>query len=194
MIEGAFNKKFITFSGLPQLESVSGETLKEKVKNLENAHWEMNTNIQKVFELILTNGKMFNVSQENMPELIFLFSDMQFDEATNNEQTNFEAIREQYANAGYLLPKIVFWNLRGNSKDFPVVKDTENTLLISGFSADILELILNKEEITPMLFLRKILDGERYSRVKVADEQFKINVIPPELHLDHNNNENCVLN
>ena len=64
------------------------------------------------------------------------------------------------------MPKIIFWNLRGDTRDFPLKSDTNNTILLSGFSPTLLNSILKGDEITPYLIIRKIIDSERYNIIK----------------------------
>lgn len=166
LTEGPFHNKFFTFSSTPKLEEVKGDSLLERVKNISNAHWEMSTNIQAVFEVLLSSAKMFECPEEKMPKTIFVFSDMQFDQAGRNMTTNWEQIKEQYREAGYALPRLVFWNLSGKTFDFPVTANESNVSLISGFSADLLKMIIEGEDLSPVELMLKTIRGPRYDRVK----------------------------
>ena len=104
-----------------------------------------------------------------MPTTLFILSDMQFNTACGtNERTNFEEIERKYQEAGYQRAKIVFWNLRGNhtTLEFPVPsKDVQNCVLISGFSPDVIELLLDNIIPTPYTIMRKAIDAKRYERI-----------------------------
>ena len=91
----AFKDYFITFSGNPQLQKIEGNSLHEKIHNLKNAEWNMNTNLQRVFDLVLDRAKAKNVPQEDMPQALIIISDMQFDCACTY-RTNFEVIEKRY--------------------------------------------------------------------------------------------------
>ncbi len=84
--------------------------------------------------------------------------------------TNWEAIEKKYAKSGYERPTIVFWNLRGDTLDFPVTNDVPNTALVGGFSADILNLLMDGNVPNPYEVMRKAIDNPRYARV-VAHEK-----------------------
>ena len=64
---GAFRNHFITFSEKPQLVEIKGETILEKVRYCHNYNEVANTNIQKVFELILRAAVKNQVPQSEMP-------------------------------------------------------------------------------------------------------------------------------
>ena len=94
--------------------------------------------------------------------------------------TNHEILVEIFRNAGiqtcgqpYVLPRMVYWNLRGGV-GFPVQADTPNTQMVSGFSPDLLTLVLENrvddyEEVpdpTPWDVVVKVLEDERYAVVR----------------------------
>ncbi|KAL3614064.1 hypothetical protein CASFOL_042138 [Castilleja foliolosa] len=78
--------KLITFSADPELQTVVGGSLKEKTEFVRKMEWGANTNFQKVFDLLLqvaVNGKL---KPEQMIKRLFVFSDMEFDQASANQQ------------------------------------------------------------------------------------------------------------
>jgi hypothetical protein len=123
----------------------------------------------KAFDLILNTARMFNVPAEQMPKTLYIFSDMQFNEACpENRRTNFQVIEQKYRDAGYVRPNIVYWNLRGDTVDFPVEKDVPNTALVSGFSQAILQIFMNGTIVSPYHAMRVAIDAPRYSRITLA--------------------------
>jgi len=174
LTNGPFHGKFFTFSSSPQLESVKGSTLYEKVQNMNKSHWDMSTNIQAVFDTLLSSAKMFGCTDSQMPKTIFIFSDMQFDVACGtNISTNWHIIKAKYQEAGYTLPRLVFWNLRGNTVDFPVSATEDNVALISGFSADLLKMIIDGDNLNPVDLMLKVIRGQRYSHISLAQIELK---------------------
>lgn len=160
-----FKDMFLTFSGSPKLEVLKG-TLSQRVAQLEKAHWDMNTNLHKAFEEILRVAKKGNVSQEDMPNMLLILSDMQFDSCTRFDDSAQEMIKRKYAEAGYAVPKIVFWNLSpyGNGNT-PVRFDDKGVCHVSGFSPAIMKSVLSVEDLedfTPFNVMVRTLMNERY--------------------------------
>ena len=67
---GAFRNHFITFSEKPQLVEIKGETILDKVRYCHGFNEVANTNIQKVFELILRTAVKNKVPQAEMPSTL----------------------------------------------------------------------------------------------------------------------------
>jgi hypothetical protein len=169
--EGPYRHKLVTFSTTPELFEVPEGTLAEKVTAINQMNWNMSTNLQAVFDLLLKTAKLYSVSQEQMPQTLFIFSDMQFNVACeNNSRTNFAAIDAKYTAAGYTRPQIVFWNLRGDTVDFPVSVETPRTALVSGFSPSLMKLFVEGSDLNPYHVMRKAIDDTRYDRVKTHEE------------------------
>lgn len=154
-----FKDHFITFSSEPTLQHVTG-TLKAKADSMSVANWEMNTNINAVFNLILNTAKKNKVPEKDMPKICLIISDMQFDGTW--DQTNYSQIKSMYKQHGYELPKIIFWNVNyyGNN---PVKKDKENTTLISGYSPSIMKSILSQKDVTPYDQMLETIMNPRYN-------------------------------
>lgn len=163
---GAFKDKFITFSDSPSMESVKGHNIREKVQNLSHADWKMSTNLQSVFNLILTTAIKHNVPQSDMPDSVYIVSDMEFNWATGGN-TNYDAIRAKYELAGYKQPNLVFWNVNARNDQSPITHDSNGTCLVSGCSPSILKNLLSGTFVTPMGIMMDTLEDERYDRVVV---------------------------
>ncbi|KAI0018664.1 hypothetical protein F4780DRAFT_508436 [Xylariomycetidae sp. FL0641] len=168
-----FGGHFITFSGVPTVERIDlSKPLREKVDQLGRAHFQLNTNFVAVFEsLILPMAVKNKLKQEDMVKRVFVFSDMQFDQADLSARnhhalmsddpnatawsTSFEHIKGKYAEAGYEMPELVFWNLAGGRAGYqdgdggdptapkPVTADQEHTSLVSGYSQGMLKVFLD---------------------------------------------------
>lgn len=160
--KGAFKDTFLTFSGTPQLVTLKG-TLRQKITQMNDSTWAMNTNIEAAFLKILSVAKNGNVSQDEMPKKILILSDMQFDSCTRNpSQSAMAMIESQYQEAGYEVPQIIFWNL-SNSNGVPVEFDKSGTALISGFSPSILKSVLKAEDMTPRAVMLKTIMADTYN-------------------------------
>jgi hypothetical protein len=164
---GVFKDLFLTFSGNPKMEHLKG-TLSQKMTQMSKANWEMNTNLHAAFDEILkiaVNGK---VAQEDMPDMLLILSDMQFDACTRYDDTAMRMIKREYKDAGYEVPKIVFWNLSSYGKEngnTPVKFDKNGTAHVSGFSPSIMKHVLadDLEEFTPYNVMVNTLMNDRYA-------------------------------
>jgi hypothetical protein len=137
----AFKNRFITFHESPSWISLEGiGSLKDKVMKTMAAPWGGSTSFNSALEMILEVVIKHRLSPEDIPDLI-VFSDMQFNQAANYSETMHDVIKRRFAEAGiaicgvpYRAPKIIYWNLRGDTTGFPVNAHTPNTQMLSGFS------------------------------------------------------------
>ncbi|KAJ3044791.1 hypothetical protein HDV00_000668 [Rhizophlyctis rosea] len=144
-----FRGHIITFSAHPQFHKVQGDTLRAKVNNIARMHWEMNTHFQAVFNMILLRAQQAQLPPDQMIKTVFVFSDMQFDQASRGAtQTDHELIQQKFQAAGYDMPMMVYWNLNGHS-NVPVTKDTDKVALVSGYSGNLFKLFTEGKELPP---------------------------------------------
>jgi hypothetical protein len=148
------------------MEHLKG-TLSQKMKQMEKAHWDMNTNLHAAFDEILQIAVKGKVSQEDMPDMMLILSDMQFDQCTKYDDSAMQMIKRKYKDAGYDVPKIVFWNLSMAGKEngnTPVKFDKNGTALVSGFSPSVMKSVLanDLEDYTPYNVMLKTLMNSRY--------------------------------
>ncbi|KAL6888415.1 hypothetical protein ACP4OV_009441 [Aristida adscensionis] len=164
--------RVITFSERPELHAIAGETLSEKVSFVRDMEWGMNTNFQAVFDKILEVAVGAGVAPERMVRRVFVFSDMEFDEASEQPwETDHEAIVRKFTAAGYgaAVPEVVFWNLR-SSKAVPVEARQQGVALVSGFSKNLLKLFLDGCGIVnPRAVMEKAIAGPEYDKLAVFD-------------------------
>lgn len=166
-VSGPFHNHVITFSMQPTFHVLKDtDGLYQKCKSLLSSDWGMNTDLQKVFELILNQAQKHNLSQNDMPKKIFIFSDMQFDQAITPETTNYKEIENRYELAGYKKPDIIFWNLNGSTNDFPVSINDSGTVMLSGFSPCLLTSIMDGKELSSYGVLRTTLDSDNYKVIR----------------------------
>jgi len=164
--KGLFKDYFLTFSENSKLQHVRGDTLYDKMASIERADWDMSTNIQSAFDAILTAAKRSNASPDEMPKILYIISDMQFNVATGrNDQTNFEVAQQKFNEAGYELPHVVFWNCNAYGNDSPATKYDNHVTLISGSSQSTFQYVLAGK--TPMESMLDILSSDRYNKIVV---------------------------
>lgn len=165
-VKGPFQHNVITFNTTPQFVKICNGTLYERFTQIRNIPWGGSTNLQSTFELILNRAKQYNLKDEDLPKRLFIISDMQFNSIDYGQLTNFQAIDKMYKDSGYTRPQIVFWNVNGQSTDFPVSADDNGTCLVSGASPVILDAIIRTKNFNSYDVLRTALDSERYKQIK----------------------------
>lgn len=160
---GVFRDQFVTFSSRPELVQVRG-TLKQRYDTMARSTWNMSTDVQAVFKLILDSAVKHAVPESEMPTKILILSDMEFNTCvTNGESVSaMTMVEKEYAAAGYKLPQVVFWNLKGRSGNSPVTYNKTGTAMISGFSPSIVKSVLGGEEMTPISIMLKTVLANRY--------------------------------
>ena len=163
---GIFKNNFITFSENPQMVKIIGKDIVDKVNSFECEI--ANTDIDKVFELLLKTAVQNRTKQEELPSHLIIISDMEFDEGVNSKNgTNFEGWKKSFEEEGYKLPKIIFWNVAANTMGVPVTKYDNDVIMVSGFSTAILENIITLENYTPIDIMLDTL--KKY--VKILQEE-----------------------
>ena len=124
-----------------------------------------NTNIQRVFELVLKAAVKNHVPKEEMPSKIFIISDMEFDYCTEDcSLTNFEYAQKLFSEHGYRLPDLVFWNVNSRNRQQPVSVNDQGVALVSGCNARIFSM-LKSGILSPFALMMDVLGSERYAAI-----------------------------
>ena len=161
--EGKFKDTFLTFSDKPELLHLKGN-INQKIDQMVKSNWAMSTNLHKAFAKILDVAVKGGVPQEEMPAMVLILSDMQFNACVRHDDSAMQMIARKYAEAGYTLPKVVFWNLNAAYGNAPVKFDTSGTALVSGFSPAVVKPLLagDLETFTPESVMLKTIMDDRY--------------------------------
>lgn len=184
---GAYKNSFITFSSKPELIQVpeTADTLEKKLNFISKYDDCSNTDIGKVYRLILDVAKSRNVPKEEMIERVLIISDMEFDAAVtmsdtaanerarslseasldrscccSSKESTFEFYKKEFEAAGYELPEIVFWNVEARDTHLPVTMNEKGVKLVSGASANIFADVVSGDlkVVTPYEFMLQILE------------------------------------
>ena len=189
--KGAFKNKIITFSENPKLIDLSNaDSLAAKTRILRRYDECANTNIEAVFDLFLKIAKENNMSQEDLPKNIIIYSDMEFDRCTTCYEKSdrstygygwsrrtpvtkklFDEIKKRYERAGYKLPRLIFWNINSRTDTIPVIENDLGVALVSGFSTAIVKMVLSGK-LDPFECLVETLDNKRYDAVEAAIKRY----------------------
>lgn len=162
---GAFMNHFITFSENPQLVEIKGKDIYEKLKYSASFNEVANTDIQKVFELILRTAVRNKLPQSKLPATIYIVSDMEFDQCADGaEVTNFLHAKSQFEQHGYNLPTVVFWNVASRNQQQPVTLNEKGVVLVSGANPRVFSMITSGN-LSPYSFMLDTLGAERYAKI-----------------------------
>lgn len=182
-LQGVFHNKAITFSQSPQfIDLDQGNSLKERLE-IMRTHCEVaNTNIEAVFDMLLAMAVSKQVPADQMPKQVLIISDMEFDSATGRgyhwcgnglqlnksafDDTLFGSIEQRYVEAGYSMPRLIFWNVCGRSDAIPKVEGDNGICLLSGFSQNAMKVASHRDVKDPYESLIKTLDSTRYDKVQ----------------------------
>ena len=160
-LTGEFKNKFITFSMNPKIVEVKGKTIQEKYECLTRYDEAANTDIGKVYKLILRTYKHKDFKKEDAIDRIVIISDMEFDQCVEDASVStFEYFKKEFENIGYDMPEVVFWNVRARDVHFPVMNEF-GVKLVSGASAKIISMVTNNESKNAYDFMIECL--EKYS-------------------------------
>ena len=161
--KGAFKDLVMTFSSSPTLEKISG-TLSQRLNKMAKLHWEMGTNLHAAFDLLLQTALNGGVAEADMPKMLLIFSDMQFNSCVRFDDTALQMIRRKYEAAGYQMPAVVFWNLNATGDRQPVRFNEKGVVLVSGFSPSTMKAILaaDLDKFSPEAIMLQTVNVPRY--------------------------------
>lgn len=159
---GDFKDLFVTFSSNPEILKLNGNVV-ERVQQMIKSKWGMSTDLHAAMDIVLNTAINGKVPQEEMPSMLLILSDMQFNYCASFDDSAYQMIKRKYEAAGYVMPAIVFWNI--NSADnVPVRHDASGVALVSGFSPAILKSILKADvgSFTPEGIMMSAIMDPRY--------------------------------
>lgn len=169
---GPFANHFITFSSRPELIRFEGVDITDKFHRARRADWEMNTDLESVFKLLLRTAQKENTRPEDMPTRLYILSDMEFDGCLTDDwyshssqdevETLLEKIAREWKEAGYELPPVVFWNLNARQNNIPAMGGRFS--YVSGFSPVMIEQILSGVDGYDLMLMK--LMSERYAVIR----------------------------
>ena len=171
LCKGKFHNKFIPFSKTAKFVKIRGDTLAEQCKSIVQTSEIANTDFQAVFDCILDTYELWDVPPEEQITKLLVITDGQWDTMTNHSsKTHFEAAIDKFMISRKTFPSILFWNVAARTTDFPVPADQPNTCLMSGYSADLMRLIVDGEELDPLNLVLKAISDPRYNRITYESE------------------------
>ena len=168
--KGPFAGHYVSFSSRPQLIEVDGVDFCDKVQRIWSTNLCENTNIEATFNMLLNTAIQNKCSQDDLPQNIIVISDMEFDRGTGSyysygnssrsTQTLMEGIRAKWANYGYRMPHLIYWNVQARQNNIPEDIGCGLVSYVSGMSPSIFETIMSGKTGVDMMLEK--LDSKRY--------------------------------
>ena len=78
-------------------------------------------------------------------------------------------MKKKFKRNGYTIPNVVFWNVDSRHNAFHADKKREGVQLLSGSAVTIFEHLDEGIGMTPVEMMRKIIEGERYAGITIAE-------------------------
>lgn len=166
---GAFANKFMTFTDVPRIVDVTGNTLLEKYHTVTN-HVGFNTNLEAAFDAILSTAVRTKCPQADLPKALVIISDMEIDQWNGGSLTFTEEMRKRFADAGYEMPKLVYWNVDSRKDTLLASKNDPNAILVSGQSASTFKNLIKGIDLSAYEIMVETLNDPRYDCVVVPSQ------------------------
>jgi hypothetical protein len=152
---GLLGERVLTFEPNPQFVELEENTLFNKVQKMRIIPSRSSINICEALKIMMTN---------NCGERLVIVSDMPLNQADSlyNKATR-ETMEKMFSDAEIKMPQIVYWNVKHNVLKF---EEIFGITVVSGFSPDILQCILNGELPTQFNAMMTVLNNEKFNDIR----------------------------
>ena len=151
LLTGSFKNKFITFSSNPELVEFKSNNLYDKLVELSLYKDHTNTDISKVYNLLIDAYKN-GIERKDMIKRIIIISDMEFDSCIEG-MSSFEIFKKQFDCLNIPMPEVIFWNVNARNIHFATDTKQKNIRYISGASNKIVENLISDGNLENMEFI-----------------------------------------
>ena len=165
--KGIYRNKYMTFTDRPYFLTINDTTsLRDQLCQAWNAGVGYSTNLERAFMYILDTAIENNVKPEEMPKALVVVSDMEIDPFFRGYGLDFlEEMTRRFRNAGYTMPKVLFWNVEGRNSTFHAKSTNPNVVFASGYSASAFTSVIKGITKTAYEVMRDTLMDTQYDRV-----------------------------
>ena len=167
--QGPFKNHYISFSHNAKLIEVKGVDFCDKVDRIMRANLCQDTNLESVFDLVLSTAMKYHLPQNQIPQTLVVVSDQQVNSATDygfNQDTFMQSMRKKWmATCGgkYEMPSLVFWNVNAANPTF--LDDLRSGITFcSGASPTLFNQIVRGNSGEDLMW--DALNNERYIPIK----------------------------
>lgn len=169
--KGIWHNQFISFADNPQFHTIKGLDLADKLTSMFDCQVGYSTNVEAVFMLILRKSIENRLKQEDLPNRVYIISDMEFNAIQGGrnkpDETIFRTLQRRYAQHGYEMPELVFWNVAARNVQFPMSMDDRGFMNVSGCNPSILKSLLSNKNVTAYDLMLETLNNKRYDLITV---------------------------
>lgn len=166
---GVFANKFMTFTDIPKIVDVTGNDLFDKYCSVTD-HVGYNTNLEAAFDAILSTAVRTKCPRADLPKALVIISDMEIDRWNGGSLTFTEEMRKRFAEHGYEMPKLVYWNVDSRKDTFLASKNDPNAILVSGQSASTFKNLIKGIDLSAFEIMVQTLNDPRYDCVVVPSQ------------------------
>ena len=166
---GVFANKFMTFTDIPKIVDVTGNDLFDKYCSVTD-HVGYNTHLEAAFDAILSTAVRTKCPQADLPKALVIISDLEIDFWDGGSLTFTEEMRKRFADAGYEMPKLVYWNVASRQDTFLASKNDPDALLVSGQSTSTFKNLIKGIELSAFEMMEQTLNDSRYDSVIVPSQ------------------------
>lgn len=161
--KGAFKNLYLTFSSEPSFIRINPlDSLYNKVRNVRKTGIGYSTNLFAAFGKVLELAVKNKVPQSDLPSTLLVISDCEIDRYQTGYGLDFVGeMRQHYANFGYIMPKLVFWQVESRQNTF--ISQSDDVQWVSGQSTSVFRSILEGSSLSSYDLMLKILNGDRYA-------------------------------
>ena len=165
--KGIYHNKYMTFTDRPSFLTINeNASLHDQLVQAWSAGVGYSTNLERAFMYILDTAIENNVKPEDMPKALVVVSDMEIDPFFRGYQLDFlEEMMRRFRNAGYSMPKVLFWNVEGRNSTFHAKYTNPNAVFASGYSASAFTSIIKGINKTAYEVMYDTLMDAQYDRV-----------------------------
>jgi hypothetical protein len=166
--KGDYHNLYMTFTDQPRFVEIrEGATLAETITDVMRTGVGYNTNLEAAFNEILAHAVRNRVSNKDMPKALVVISDMEIDRYVRRYGLDFvDAMRAKFARHGYILPKLILWNVEARNDTF--LTKQEGVLTVSGQAASTFrELCGNLDGKTAWDLMLETLGNKMYDCVRI---------------------------
>ena len=167
--KGIYHNKYMTFTDRPSFLTINeNASLHDQLVQAWSAGVGYSTNLERAFTYILDTAIENNVKSEDMPKALVVVSDMEIDPFFRGYQLDFlEEMTRRFRNAGYSMPKVLFWNVEGRNSTFHAKYTNPNAVFASGYSASAFTSIIKGINKTAYEVMYDTLMDAQYDRVAI---------------------------